>query len=199
MTTKTRARSTTVDASGRKLLQRSDWVKAGLIQLAASGPEAVSIVTVAAKLGVTKGSFYWHFESRDEFLAAILDEWQQHATRRIIAVLENSELTAQEKIRKLALLGVRSSVTDFGGSLELAMRTWARIDKKVRAAVAAVDRERLEYLTELFKQARPDADAELFACLHYSFSTGLRLMFSYSDEDKLRIRADALDKVFFPS
>ena len=171
---------------------------AGLTQLAASGPDAVSIAAVSSKLGVTKGSFYWHFSSRDEFLQAILDDWALNATRRIIHVLEQSNLSAQEKIRKLARLGVSSSVTDYGGALELAMRTWARTDRKVRNAVAAVDRERLAYLTQLFAEALPQADAELLACMHYSFSTGLRLMFSYSDEERLRLRERALDQVFFP-
>src|SRR5690606_13158897 len=131
------------------------------------------------------------------FLQAILDDWALNATSRIIDVLETSELTAQEKIRKLARLGVSSSVTEFGGSLELAMRAWARTDKKVRTAVASVDRQRLAYLTQLFAEANPSADAELLACLHYSFSTGLRQMFSYNDDERLRLREQALDQIFF--
>lgn len=197
MTNTSRSGSRAVAASGRKLLQRADWIKAGLIQLASGGPDAVSIVTVASKLGVTKGSFYWHFESRDAFLQALLDDWALNATRRIIDVLETSEFTAQEKVRKLARLGVSSSVTEFGGSLELAMRAWARTDKKVRTAVATVDRERLAYLTQLFAEVNPSVDAELLACLHYSFSTGLRQMFAYNDEERLRLREQALDQIFF--
>lgn len=197
MATKKAARVRSVNASGRKLLQRTDWIKAGLAQLAAHGPDAVSIAAVSDKLGVTKGSFYWHFGSRDEFLQAILDDWALNATRRIIDVLEHSGSSAEEKIRRLARIGVSSSVTDYGGALELAMRTWARTDRKVRAAVAAVDEERLDYLRRLFSEALPGQDAELLACLHYSFSTGLRLMFSYSDDERLRLRQRALDEIFF--
>ncbi len=129
----------------------------------------------------------------------MLDDWTLNATRRIIDVLEQSGLSAQDKIRRLARLGVSSSVTDYGGALELAMRTWARTDRKVRTAVSAVDRERLSYLTQLFAEASPQGDPELLACMHYSFSTGLRLMFSYSDEERLRLRERALDQVFFSS
>jgi len=193
------AKTPSLEPSGRKLLQRADWIMAGLAQLAAAGPDSVSIAAVCNKLGVTKGSFYWHFSSREEFLQAMLDDWALNATRRIIDVLEKSQLSAEEKVRKLARLGVSSSVTDYGGALELAMRTWARTDRKVRNAVAAVDRERLAYLQQLFAEAVPDGDPEVLACMHYSFSTGLRLMFSYSDEERLRLRERALDQVFFPA
>ncbi|CAG9262978.1 TetR/AcrR family transcriptional regulator [Paraburkholderia caribensis] len=186
------------DTPDRKLLlQKADWVKAGLTLFAKEGHEAISITTLANQLGVTKGSFYWHFASRDELLDAILQEWTLHATERVIELVERSASTPREKIRALALLGVRSSIEEFGGAIELAVRNWARGNRKVRNIVAEVDRHRLAYLTELFKEATPSADAELMACLHYSFSAGLRLIFSMSDDAKLRIREDALDKVFF--
>ncbi|WP_454830347.1 TetR/AcrR family transcriptional regulator [Paraburkholderia xenovorans] len=179
------------------LLQRADWVKAGLTLFAKEGHEAVSIATLANALGVTKGSFYWHFTSREELLHSILDEWSLHATARVIEIVEATETTARDKIRKLALLGVKSSIEELGGAIELAVRNWARTNKKVRNAVAEVDGQRIAYLTSLFEEATPSADAELMACLHYSFSAGLRLIFSFSEEAKLRIREDALDKVFF--
>ncbi|RYY87103.1 MAG: TetR/AcrR family transcriptional regulator, partial [Comamonadaceae bacterium] len=55
-------------------LQRADWVRAGMRILARSGVDAVLIPPLATELGVTKGSFYWHFASRDELLLALVDE-----------------------------------------------------------------------------------------------------------------------------
>ncbi|QJW85505.1 helix-turn-helix transcriptional regulator [Ramlibacter terrae] len=54
-------------------VQREDWVRAGMRILARSGVDAVLIPPLATELGVTKGSFYWHFGSRDELLLALVD------------------------------------------------------------------------------------------------------------------------------
>lgn len=179
------------------LLQRSDWVRAGLSELAKAGPSAVNIVLLSERLGVTKGSFYWHFQSKDELLDAILDEWKVRATDRVIEIVEATHASAREKITQLAVLGVSSSIEEVGGSIELAMRTWARTNKRVRAAVAAVDRQRLQYLVNLFQDALPDSDPELMACVHYAFSAGLRTLLCYTDAQKIDLRRAAVEQVFF--
>ena len=43
---------------------RTGWIDDGLRALAAGGPDAVRIETLAQTLGVTKGGFYWHFTDR---------------------------------------------------------------------------------------------------------------------------------------
>jgi AcrR family transcriptional regulator len=43
---------------------RSSWVEEGLRALAAGGPDAVRIESLAQALGVTEGGFYWHFDDR---------------------------------------------------------------------------------------------------------------------------------------
>lgn len=198
MASTTRKTAKPGESTGRVLLQRADWVRAGLTALASAGPNAVNIALLAERLGVTKGSFYWHFASKDELLDGILEEWKKRATDRVIEIVESATGDAREKIGRLAVLGVSSSIEEKGGSLELAMRTWARSDKRVRSAVAAVDRQRVEYLENLFREALPEADASLMACVHYAFSAGLRTLLCYSDADKLKLRNAAVDQIFFP-
>ncbi len=78
-------------------LQRADWVRAGLRVLAQSGVDAVLIPRLATDLGVTKGSFYWHFESRDDLLAGIaqLEQIESdvraagHAPVKVLANIES--------------------------------------------------------------------------------------------------------------
>lgn len=185
------------EGSGRVLLQRADWVRTGLAELAKSGPEAVNIVALSEKLGVTKGSFYWHFSSKEELLDAILDEWRLRATDRVIQIVEETESDSRARIYQLAVLGVSSSIEEVGGSLELAMRMWARSNKRVRAAVAAVDKQRLEYMAKLYAEALPGEDPRLMACIHSAFSAGLRQLLCFTEAERLEIRRAALEKVIF--
>lgn len=178
-------------------LQRADWIHAGMQILARSGVDAVLIPPLANMLGVTKGSFYWHFSSREELLQAMIDAWKRHATLRVIEIVESAGATAQEKIRHIAFIGTNAPIDEFGGAIELAVRAWARSNGDVREAIAEVDRQRLEYLTRLYAEIGSPVDPELLACLHYSFSTGLRLIFAYPEKQKLAMRQAALDQIFF--
>lgn len=48
----------------------------------------MAVEPLAARLGVTKGSFYWHFGDRDELLAATLAEWERERTEALIEQLD---------------------------------------------------------------------------------------------------------------
>ncbi len=178
-------------------LQPADWVRAGMKILAQSGVDMVLIPPLAKALGVTKGSFYWHFTSRDDLLMKLIDEWKQHATLRVIDIVERAGVSPQEKIRLIAFIGTNSPIDEFGGAVELAVRNWARVNPNVRKVVADVDRQRLNYLTTLYEEIGSKVDAELLACMHYCFSAGLRLIFAYPEKQKLAMRQAALDQIFF--
>jgi AcrR family transcriptional regulator len=69
-------------------LSRERWIEAALDALADGGVAAVAVEPLAARLGVTKGSFYWHFRDRDHLLAAALEEWEQRGTEQLIERLD---------------------------------------------------------------------------------------------------------------
>ena len=50
----------------------ADWLKAARLALLHRGPDAVRVEPLARGLGVTKGSFYWHFKDRNALLEALL-------------------------------------------------------------------------------------------------------------------------------
>jgi AcrR family transcriptional regulator len=66
-------------------LTRRDWQRAALEALIAGGMSAVTVPQLAAALGVTKGSFYWHFESVDDLLKAALEDWERIFTDERLA------------------------------------------------------------------------------------------------------------------
>ena len=99
-------------------------------------------------MGVSRGSFYWHFADIGAFHAAILKHWREVAAEQIIADVE----AAAKGQDPLALLLQRA----FGSrlALEKAVRSWAAVDAAARAAVHAIDRRRLDYIESLLQAGR---------------------------------------------
>lgn len=70
---------------GPARLGRRDWQRAALEALIEDGIAAVTVPRLAERLGVTKGSFYWHFKSVDELLGASLGDWERIFTDERLA------------------------------------------------------------------------------------------------------------------
>jgi AcrR family transcriptional regulator len=128
-------------------LSAKDWLDQGLRTLATRGFTALKAEPLAKAMGVSRGSFYWHFADIGAFHSAILKHWREVAAEQIIANLE----AASDHDDPLRLL-LRQA---FGAklSLEKAVRTWATVDPAARAAVQAIDRRRLDYVERLLRRA----------------------------------------------
>ena len=118
-------------------LSAKDWLDLGLKTLAERGFTALKAEPLAKAMGVSRGSFYWHFADIGAYHAAILKHWREVAAEQIIAGLE----AAAKDDNPLVLLLRRA----FGSrlALENAVRSWATVDPVARAAVEAIDRRRL--------------------------------------------------------
>jgi AcrR family transcriptional regulator len=66
-------------------LTREEWVRAATNLIAQEGVQAVAVEPLALGLGVTKGSFYWHFKNRDELIHAALEGWEQDQSADVVA------------------------------------------------------------------------------------------------------------------
>ena len=127
-------------------LTAADWTDAGLRVLTEEGVEAVRVEPLAKILGVTKGSFYWHFSDRRALLDSLLARWEQLATHDVI---ESVVLAADEPDERLRLL--TRLVFRHGGPLDRAVRAWASHDEAAANAVARVDSERYEFVRGLLE------------------------------------------------
>src|SRR5438105_14466934 len=112
-------------------LSREDWLNRGLKILAQNGFTALKADPMAKALGVSRGSFYWHFTDIGAFHAAILKHWREIAAEQIIANLE----AASDRDERLPLLLRRlfSAKT----ALENSVRTWDCIYTEARRALHA--------------------------------------------------------------
>lgn len=126
-------------------LSIDDWTERALALVMDEGVGAIKINRLCRELGVTKGSFYWHFADLDALLAAIAERWATE-TREVLSNLAELEgLPALQRIRAMAL----RLIDDRSWSVERALREWARDD----AVVAAVIVESDQYVFELVQAA----------------------------------------------
>ena len=131
-------------------LGRADWVVAALEILANEGIEAVRITRLAADLGVTRGSFYWHFKDRDDLLAALIEAWEARNTSALIEALEASTDLIDAV---LAIFEIWMTDEPFAPKLDAALRDWARRDPAVRRVVERADEKRLKAIARGFERA----------------------------------------------
>lgn len=150
-------------------LDREAWINAALKQLAEHGIESVRVEGLASKLGVTKGSFYWHFQDRDELYVAILELWRKRATLDLIDRLERKG-DPRARLEKLLRVPFAGRKANQAAEIELSIRLWGRRDDRAKAALEEVDRLRLEYLQQLIAACGTSpAEAEARAVVAYSY------------------------------
>jgi AcrR family transcriptional regulator len=158
--------------SSRPRLGRAEWIREAQRVLGETGIEAVRVEPLAARLSVSKGSFYWHFRDRDELLVALLDAWRQRATQAVIQLVDSLSDAPDQRLRNLlGLVARRPEDRDFW--VEIGFRDWARRDRRARSAVESVDTERVGYLYRLLLAlGLSEEDAEARAFLAYSYILG---------------------------
>ena len=166
---------------------REAWIDAGLAMLAENGPESVRVELVAQRLGVTRGGFYRQFDSRPEFVEAMLDTWERRSTDEVRARVEEEGGDARAKVRKAGMLTFSRDLLP----IDLAVRDWARRDRAVAERLRRVDNSRMQYLRALIGTFCDDPDdVEARGMLAFSLAIGSH--FIAADHDG-RSRAQVLD------
>ena len=129
-------------------LSVTDWITAGLELLAEEGIVGVKIQKLCERLGVTKGSFYWHFTDLDAFLGAMAKYY------------EDGMRIFRDRFTDMATRDAEGTLTDTSNFLmnrrlaatERAMRDWARIDDRARNAIEASDRLGFAVIRDAFER-----------------------------------------------
>ena len=128
-------------------LSASDWAVAALDLIAEEGVRAVAVEPLARRLGVTKGSFYWHFPSRDALLQAALERWEQVELDEVFAQLEAID-DPRERMREL----FRRVAHEVRSHVIYSELVKALDHPVVQPVMQRVSKRRLDYLTLAFRQ-----------------------------------------------
>ncbi len=124
-------------------VNKADWIQAGINQLREMGPVGVSGEKLARRLDVTRGSFYHHFKSMDDYIVQLMDSWQQSYTLDLIRKAQETD-----PHQEMAHLMETAWNTDI--ELELAVRQWGFTNDEVQSRVEQVDRYRLNHISRLY-------------------------------------------------
>lgn len=129
-------------------LSAADWQQAALDALSEGGLQNIAIEVLAKRLGVTKGSFYWHYVSRDALIQAALELWESQEQEQVFGKLD---ALPDPQARLTALVGL---IADDIKAHKIYSELLKAVDHPmVKLVLARISRKRIEYLTASFRQA----------------------------------------------
>jgi AcrR family transcriptional regulator len=151
-------------------LTREDWIDAAYAAVVEGGFSAVRVLTLAEAIGVTRGSFYWHFGSQAELVDALIDRWCAQEAKRM-----QDFVVIRPKDPVEALMGwVDALIHSAPGSdfphmrFGLALRAFARRNEAAALRLEEIDKSRLQVLQIVFRDLTPDpVRARKFAIAYY--------------------------------
>lgn len=162
-------------------LSREDWINAAYAAVVEGGFSAVRVLTLAEAIGVTRGSFYWHFGSQSELVEALIDRWCAAESER-----QRAAATTRPGDARQALKGWLQALTETAPDSNfphlrfgLALRTFASRNAAAAQRLAEVDRARLDMLQKVFQDLVADpVRARRHAVAYYLAMGGMALSMS---------------------
>ena len=136
-----------VEKFERARLSAADWELAALDLIAEQGVPAVAVEALARQLGVTKGSFYWHFPNREALLKAALERWEKQDTDNVFGQVEP---IADPRARLCELF--RRTGREAKSHVIYSALLRAMDHPIVEPVMARVSERRMDFLTRAYRQ-----------------------------------------------
>ncbi|NJO34745.1 MAG: TetR/AcrR family transcriptional regulator [Rhodospirillales bacterium] len=152
-------------------LRADDWIDHANELLINENIRGVRIATLCQRLGVTKGSFYWHFRSRRDLLDALLQAWRKKNTMNVMNRVV-SFVTPLRSIRAVLSLPRRPPPSG-ARAWQMSVRDWARRDRNTFRSLQEIDVIRLRAFEQLFRrQGFAAKEAKSRAYIAYTIMMG---------------------------
>ncbi|WP_304117842.1 TetR/AcrR family transcriptional regulator [Mycolicibacterium bacteremicum] len=172
--------------SGNRLTT-DDWLQAGYTILAEDGLKSLKIDRLCQRLGVTKGSFYWHFDGMPSYRTALIEGWRDLRDEDRSQIEAVDELPPRDRLAQM----MASLVSPRHWTLERAMREWARTDDTVADSVRAADRRILGAVRKAFADVGFDAeDADLRANATFAVGIGFLHLSGHAPDTRLTSQSE---------
>ena len=133
------------------------WLEAAYYALKESGVDAVRVMPLAKRLNLSRTSFYWFFQDREQLLAALLARWKDNNTGGMVKQSESYAENITEAILNVFECWLNPEL--FDSQFEFAVRSWALQSEEVASEIAAADDSRINALAAMFRRFGYDPDA----------------------------------------
>lgn len=149
-------------------LTRDDWISAAWDMLGENGLDGVRVEPLARRLGVTKGSFYWHFKDRQQLMEALLDRWFAIWDDQMLPDMEEAANPAD---RIWALF--ESVLGRLTRGQTVSLRMMSHSDADVARRIDERDAQRLSFLTsQLVEIGFAPSEARVRGQVYQTIMTG---------------------------
>ena len=173
-------------------LQRSAQTKKSIMEAATSlfareGYESTGVAEICERAGVSKGAFYYHFESKEAVFLALIDTWLNTLETTLNDVTYQAKSVPDGLLEMAGMMQPIFENNQFFMGLFLELWTHANRNEKVRQATIAPYRRFEETFTRLIKRGIEEGtlenvEPEIAGQLLLSLSSGLFLQASLETE-----------------
>lgn len=129
-------------------LTREEWLRRALDVVVTKGHAKLRIHELVTHLGVTRGSFYWHFKGRDDFVRQLMDHYHHWSTEQVVVEAERAGGDASERLKTLMRFVVELDL----GRYDRTMLSWGVQEPIVADSFENAVRRRIEFVRSLFEQ-----------------------------------------------
>lgn len=144
-----RAEPGSAKGAPRQTLSRDTWIAAARKVLEKRGIAEVKIDHLARQLKVTRGSFYFHFESMGDLREGLLGEWRRTNCVPFEVLVDADD---HDGLRFFdSIVHVWMDEDPFSPMLDLAVRDWSRTSRPLAREVTAMDDLRIALLVRAFR------------------------------------------------
>lgn len=141
-------------------LTREDWLDAAFKAVVEGGFDNVRVLVMADALGVTRGSFYWHFADHADLISALLVRWQNREIELNQGLQAEATDDPQADLERLLDAALAHAGSDLANMrFELALRGRGRRDPAVAAMLVEIDQLRVQLFEHKFMRLTGNAKA----------------------------------------
>lgn len=156
---------------GKPKTTEGEWLRAGLEALKLQGPDGLKLKRLAGTLGVTTGSFYWHFRHASEFHRRLLDYWLDWDTKQTIREAREDE----HPMQRIEAIVEQRHLAEY----EDAIHSWAEVNEEAAQALTRAGKLRQRRIADLLVRCGLD---EHTACVRAQMIVWMVQGFRYADE-----------------
>ncbi len=129
-------------------LTRQQWLARSLVILSEGGPGELRIDNITKKMKVSKGSFYWHFKNRADYIESLAKYWDTWSNDEVIEQIHTMDEDPVTIMKILIKTVIGENLSAYDAAVQMLMHK----EPQIAPIVTKGFMKRLECLGGLFRQ-----------------------------------------------